>query len=582
MKSYRYGCVLAGVALALTVSAAPLRTPEAPAASPSSALNARLMYELLLGEMTFRQGDAQTGAAYMLDAARRTGDEALFRRAATMAVQSRSGPAALEATRAWRQMYPHSTDAARFELQVLVVLGRVTETETPLRELLTALPAAEKEPFIIALPTLYQRVADKAQAAGTVAAALRDAIRTPDLAPAAWTCIGRLRLQAGDKTGALAAAALGQDADGASEWPALLALQLLADAGMPNAEPLILRYLETPQAKPEARIGYARTLVDLGRMADAHVQLDTLMRQQPDYPEGWLVKGALLSDQRRDAEAEPALRHFLQLADAQAAQAGGMARQGSRNQARMMLADIAERRGDLAAADQWLKQVDAPDQMLSAQARRARILARQGKLEEARQAIQSAPEIQPDDARNKLLAEAQLLREYQQPGLAYQMLADELKSDPDDETLLYETAMTAESADDVADMERLLRRLIELNPKSASAYNALGYSLADRGLRLDEAKRLIEQAVQLAPDDSFIQDSLGWVEFRLGHTQEARRILEAAYKKRHDADIAAHLGEVLWTLGEHDAARAIWREGQRLDPDNQTLRKAMERLRVKP
>jgi len=590
MKSIR--CVLTGMALVMASSAALSQAPAAKPAAPASAdqaaappaqsaLTARLLYELLLGEIMARQGDPQAGSAYVLNAARRTGDESLFKRATELAVQSRSGPAALDATRAWRQAHPDSAQAVRFELQVLIVLGRVAETEAPARELLAALPAGEKEAFIIALPALYQRVPDRALAARTVEAALRDVVRTPALSPAAWTSIGRLRLQAGDTAGALSAVTLGQ-ADGVqSEWPALLALQLLSDADMPSAEAPLKRYLESPQAKPEVRIGYARALVDLGRTTDAYAQLDALTLRQPDYPEGWLVKGALLADERSDGEAEQALRRFLQLADAQASQPG-IDRAGGRSQARIMLASIAERRGDLAAAEQLLQQVDAPEQLMTVQLRRAQMLARQGKLDEARQAIHAVPERRPDDARTKLLAEAQLLRDHHQPELAYQMLSDELVNDPDDETLLYDAAMAAERIDRLPDMERLLRRLIDLNPQAASAYNALGYTLADRGLRLQEAKQLIEQAVRLSPGDSFIQDSLGWVEFRLGNAQEARRILEAAYKKRPDVDIAAHLGEVLWALGEHDAARAVWRGGQQSDPDNETLRKTLERLRVKP
>jgi predicted Zn-dependent protease len=557
----------------------PQPDPQPAPPPPQSALDARLLYELLAGELSLNQGDAQTGSALVLNAARRTGDEALYKRAADMAIQSRSGPAALETTRAWRQAHPDSVDAARYELQVLIVLGRVPETEARVRHLAAMLTGDDTELFIIALPALYQRVPDRELAARTVEAALLDAIRTPALAPAAWTSIGRLRLQAGDKNGALSAARLAQAASAQSEWPALLALQLLAGGDMPEADALILRYLDTSEVKPELRVSYARTLLDQGRASDAHAQLDALTRQQPDYPEGWLVKGALLSDEHRDAEAEPILRHFLQLADAQATEPGAE-REAPRAQARMMLARIAEKRGDLAAAEQLLKQIDSPDQIMAVQMRRAQILARQGKIDEARQAIHAVPEREPEDARTKLLAEAQLLRDNRQPALSYQLLAEELETDPDDETLLYDTAIAAARAGQLQDMERLLRRLIEIAPQNASAYNALGYSLADRNERLPEAKTLIEKAIELSPDDHFIQDSLGWLQFRMGNTPEARRLIEAAYKKRPDPEIAAHLGEILWTLGEPDAARAIWTEGQRLDPENETLIKTLERLRV--
>ncbi len=578
--------VAGGLALAFaataTLAQAPAAAPQAAAsdavasaeASPAqSGLSARLMYELLISEMLFRQGDAHNSTGYMLNAARRTGDESLFKRATEMAIQSRSGPAALDATRAWRQAQPGSTEASRYELQVLIVLGRIAETEGPLRDLIAALPDDENQAFITALPALYQRAPDKAEAAQTVQRALTDARKNPALAPAAWTSIGRMRLQNDDTAGALAAATLGQDADARSEWPALLALQLLSGADEPKAEALIQRHLAHPEARPEVAIGYARALVEQGRQADAHAQLNALLHRAPEQAEAWLVRGALYADEGQDADAEADLQHYLSLATSPG-QAGG------NDHARLMLARIAERRGDYAAAERWLAAVDSPEQMLAVQARRAQILARQGQLDEARQAIRKVPERSPEDARQKLLVEAQLLRDHQQPALAYELLSAELQKDPDDEGLLYDTAMAAERLDRIDEMERLLRQLIELKPDAAHAYNALGYSLADRGLRLPEAKTLIEKAVQLSPDDAFIQDSLGWVHFRMGRVRQARKILEAAYNKRPDPEIAAHLGEVLWVQGDQEGARRIWREGLRQDADNQTLQKTLQRFQV--
>jgi Flp pilus assembly protein TadD len=147
--------------------------------------------------------------------------------------------------------------------------------------------------------------------------------------------------------------------------------------------------------------------------------------------------------------------------------------------------------------------------------------------------------------------------------------------------LIYEQAMTAEKLNQLADMERLLRRVIEIKPDYAAAYNALGYSLADRNLRLPEAKQLIQKALEFAPTDPFIRDSLGWVEFRLGNLQEAARILSDAYKDKPDPEIAAHLGEVLWSLQQRDRALAVWREGHMMNPDNETLQETLQRLLVK-
>lgn len=557
-------------------------TPKAVAGAPvQSGLTARLMYELLVGEMSFDLGDPQQGTAYLLDAARRADDETVYQRATDMAIQSRAGPAALEAVRAWRQAFPQSLQATRYELQVLLALGRVSETAKPVKTLLDALPAAEKVSFIAALPALYQRVASKDEALQAVETALADALKDPALAPAAWTTVGRLRLQQGDRTGALVAATLGLDAGPESQWPALLALQLFSGTGENQAEPLIKRYLAGAQAKPEIQLDYVRALLERGRRADAQTELTSLVARWPQYPDGWLLQGLLAADDRHDDPAEQSLKHYLDLLDKEAEQPGDV-RAAGRNQAELTLARIAARRGDDAGAKKWLDRIDSPEQLLAAQVERANLLARQGRLDEARQAIQAVPEREPDDARSKLLAETQLLRENGQAQQALRLLNVALKQSPDDDALLYDAAMAAERLDRTDEMERLLRRVIKLKPDSAQAYNALGYSLADRGVRLPEARTLIEKAVQLAPDDAYIQDSLGWAEFRQGQLGRAQRTLQAAFDKRPDPEIAAHLGEVLWALGERDSALSTWREGLRLDPRNPTLNKTLKRLQVTP
>jgi tetratricopeptide (TPR) repeat protein len=160
-------------------------------------------------------------------------------------------------------------------------------------------------------------------------------------------------------------------------------------------------------------------------------------------------------------------------------------------------------------------------------------------------------------------------------------VAQAMTHSPEDLDLIYEHAMTAEKLGRLDEMEQLLRRVIRLKPDFHAAYNALGYSLADRNLRLPEAKALIQKAVAFAPTDPFIRDSLGWVEFRLGNQAEALRLLESAFKARPDAEIAAHLGEVMWRMGQRERAQAIWEEGKQLNPDNETLLETIKRLRDK-
>jgi Flp pilus assembly protein TadD len=182
--------------------------------------------------------------------------------------------------------------------------------------------------------------------------------------------------------------------------------------------------------------------------------------------------------------------------------------------------------------------------------------------------------------RAKLLAEAQVLRDVKQWSEANKVLASANQRFPDDVDLLYEQSMMSEKLNRLDEMERLLRRVIELKPDHHHAHNALGYSLAERNMRLPEAKALIEKALAIAPGEPFITDSLGWVEYRMGHRDEALRLLRDAYKSRPDPEIAAHLGEVLWVSGQRDEARRVLREGRSRDATNDVLRETLARLRV--
>jgi Flp pilus assembly protein TadD len=224
--------------------------------------------------------------------------------------------------------------------------------------------------------------------------------------------------------------------------------------------------------------------------------------------------------------------------------------------------------------------VNHPDDLLPAQLRRAGLMAQQGQLEAALTLIHSLPERSAADARLKRSAEVQMLREHKQFQRARSVLEAALAHNPEDTEVLYELAMLAEKMDDLAEMERLLRQLMAAKPEDPQAYNALGYSLADRGLRLPEARQLIEKALALTPNDPFIVDSLAWVAFRMGQNDEALRLLRSAFSQKPDAEIAAHLGEVLWVSGQADEARKIWREGRAINPDNETLKTTLQRLRI--
>ncbi len=554
----------------------------APAPAPAnSALDAMLFYQLLLGELNVAGGDPGAGFSLILDAARRQKDPDLFKRAVNIALQGRSGESALAAARAWAQAIPGSNEADRYLLQILLALDRSAETATVLRSVLQSTPAEGRNEAINAIPQTYARASDKAQALAAVREALTPFLTQPAYGASAWTTIGRMERAQGRNAAAVDAARRGHAIEPASPYPALLALELLED-GQAEVEPVIRQQIDASRnATPRdfgVAVAYARVLLDLQRLRDARVQLERLTTRAPEQAEPWLLLGTLQVQDRAYDAATLSLQTFIGLVGASTDERT----QRGLTQAYLLMAEIAEKREDFVAANAWIDRIDNPEDIMAAQLRRASVMARQGRMTEARQMLRALPERRPADARLKLIGEAQLLREFKDYKGSYEVYGEAFKRFPQEPELLYDQALMAERAGLNDEMERLLRQLIAVKPDHHHAYNALGYALADRNERLPEARQLIEKAVSLAPDDAYIQDSLGWVEFRLGNTERALGILRNAYTRRPDAEIAAHLGEVLWARGQREEALKVWREGLLLARDNETLQNTLRRLNVQP
>lgn len=540
-------------------------------------MDAELFYQLLLGELNARNTDPSVGFSLMLDAARKTNDPSLYARAVDIAIQGRSGEAALQAARAWKTAQPQSREANRQVLQVLLALNRVADSAEPLRTDIALAPVADRSGVLAVIPRSYARVSDKKLAASVVEKAITEYLAAPATAAPAWTSVGRLRLAAADAPGALDAVNRAHTADATAPGPALLALEIM-EPKQPAAEVIVKKYLQSDKAMPEIRMAYARALLDAQRYAEAGQQIQTVTREKPDFAEPWLVQGTLQVQDNQLVAADESLKKYVDLVKEKEP---SDERQRGLTQAYLSLSQIAEKRKDFALAEGWLSKIDSSEALASTQNRRASILAKQGKMDEARKLIRNLPERNDADKRSKLVSEVQLLRDEKQYQPAYDLLAQGYARDPADTELLYDQAMMAEKLDQLPEMERLLRKLIAAKPDYHQAYNALGYSFAERNIRLPEAKQLILKALEFAPGDPFITDSLGWVEFRMGNKAAAIKILEGAYKDKPDTEIGTHLGEVYWANGQRDKALTIWREASLLNPDNDTLRDTLKRLRVK-
>ena len=568
----------AALLAALQAHAQDAAPPEPPAAPPvNSAMDAPLFYQLLIGELELNNG--QTGVAFqvLLDAARRTADEELFKRVVNIALQARAGDQALMAARAWAEARPGSADAHQTVVQLLALMNKPAEVPQPLTTLLRVAPELQRPGLIVALPRLFQRSPDPKAVLAALGPVLQ--AQTGPLKPAALFTQARLAINAGDNERALALtrelAALTPDDDDAMQ----LAVDLLPVE--PKAEALISARLQQNPGQHALRQAYARALIQSQRPAEAAREFRLLTEATPDNPAPWLALGAIELDLKHIPAAEAALHEALKRLDTPAAGSDSeiRARADGRRNVWLLLSQAAEQRGDLKAAEAALQKVDGGG--LEVDFRRASLLSRQGKLAEGRKLLQPAADASDKDARAALLAEAQLLREHRDFAGSLAVLKAATARFPGDTDLIYEQAMMAERVGRFEEMETLLRRVIELKPDHHHAYNALGYSLADRNLRLSEAKQLIERALKLAPGEAVIVDSLGWVEFRLGNLPEAARLLRQAHSGRPDAEIAAHLGEVLWASGAQDEARRVWQEAARRDPGNEALRETLDRLKVK-
>ena len=551
----------------------------------NSNLNAVLFYQLLLGELNVRAGEPGSGFAIILDAARKTKDEALFQRATELALQSRSGDAALQAARSWKSSLPESQEANRYILQILLALNRVEEAGQALRASIFSLPLQEQSAAIGSIPRVFSRVQDKNFAAKVVEQALSAAIQNPETAATAWTTIGRMKREAGEIQPAAEAARAGHAANGKAPGPIMLALSLL-NVVPSEVQPMITRYM-AGDALPDLRLGYARSLIDLNEMQLALVQLNLLSKQNPDFAPGWLFLGLLQTDLSQFAAAELSLQRFIKLnssTDTTNAANGPNVTDasGGLSEAYFALSQIAQKQGQLAQADQWLARISPDSDPLKITSRRAALLAQQGRKAEGLSLLEQVKVSNPQAAKQKALAISQWLRDDKQFNAALTTIEEALTKFPADTDLQSELAMICEKLGRYEQMESLLRGIMKAKPNDPHAFNALGYSLADRNTRLDEARQLILKAIQLAPRDPFIQDSLGWLEYRVGNTKEALHILEAAYKARPDAEIAAHLGEVYWILGQQDKAGSIWREGLLLKSDNETLLETLKQFKFTP
>lgn len=547
--------------------------PIAPALSSPSAdlipdveLSSALMYQLLAAEAAAQQGELGTAYAIYLKLARETRDPRLARRATELALQGRALTQGLESAELWSELAPRSDEAGQTLALLFATSGRFDDAYALYKKRLEASPSAALE-----FSRIERQLSRTPNRAG--AFALLERLGQPYLgvaevriALANGAAAAGLGARAADE--ARAAVKLAPD----SERAVLTAAQYLQLTDRPAALAMMETYVARPEVSSDARLAYARLLIADRKYELARVQFEQLQKADPDNPELVYTLGLLSMQGNLRSEARNYLQRYLSLI--------GSDEERGPEQAYLHLAQIAEDDKQYTQALQWLRKIAGGDEFVAARVREAGVLQKMQKLDEARKLLRS---VNPQSAAERVqlvLAEAQLLREARRYDESLKLLNQALEKSPDNVALLYDAAMVSEKLDRVDAMERSLRRIIELKPDYAHAYNALGYSFADRNVRLQEALQLLEKANQLAPDDAFILDSLGWIHYRLGNLKEARTYLEQSYAIRPEAEVMVHLAEVLWASGDQAAARKVLREVRTQEPSNELLKSTLVRLRI--
>lgn len=544
-----------------TEPAAAAVLPEAPPPPPSTALTAPLLYDILLGEIAGQRGQMEVSVPHYVQAARDSEDPRVAERALRVAVFAKQHKLALVAARRWVELDADNREAHQVLAALALRQGLVDEALSHLDFLLSAAGQDEaksfqqlsgmlsREPDQAAALELMALLAERhADSAAAQLAHARLAARAEQL-PVALLAVERALLLAPDLTPAL-----------------VLRARLLMLQGQGDAAAAGLKIALQAQPKDsELRLAYARLLVEVGDVEAARDQFRVLAKREPDNPAVLYSLALLALDAQQLGDARGYFKRLLKLDQRP-------------QEARYYLGQIAEAEGDLVTAMEWYAQVEPGEQWLEVQIRMARVEAEQGEVEQARLRLQELRARDPANALRLYLMEGEILSRIQRYQEAFDLYSGVLHTHPNNDDLLYARSLVAERLDMLELAEQDLRSIIARNPDDSRSLNALGYTLADRTDRYEEALGYIERAAALAPEDAAIIDSLGWVHYRLGNLEQAVTYLQRAYDIGHDAEIAAHLGEVLWMQGDQAAARRVWEAGAQQNPDNPVLRSTLQRL----
>lgn len=533
-------------------------------ALPTPELDADILYDVLLGEIAGQRGHVDMAADALVRAAQRTRDPRLAERATLAATYAKQHAQALEAAQLWVELRPASVDARESLATVLLELNRVDDGRAQFEQILKLGETRNLlEQSYMRIAAVLGRSSNRAAALATMQAL----VEPRSDSAAAHFALAHLAVRAGDLALASSAADRALALKPAWQDAALFKARILvSQKDAPKVQQFYEQFLRAHPGATNVRLHYARHLVDQKQWENARDQFKRVVTDMPDDADAVYAVGLLALQTNRMDEAESYLKRALAL-------------RPQNDQARIYLGQVAESGKRYTEAARWYQEVQTGETYFEAQTRLGIVIAQQGDIARARTHLQSIPTDSDPQRVQVVLAEEQVLRDAKKYSDALQVLNEALGRLPGDKDLLYARALTAEKLDMLSLVEADLRAILKQDPKNVNALNALGYTLADRTERYTEAHEFLTQALELKPDDAFVLDSIGWLHYRMGKTAESIRYLKRALTVRSDAEIAAHLGEVLWVTGDQREAESVWTRALRDAPDNEALRGVIKKFK---
>ncbi len=514
----------------------------------------------LAGEFALADSDLQTAAEHYVKAAAASDDPAVAAQATRVAIAAKQWIPAEAAFRRWQSMQPNDPGVLQAHAMLAIHAGKIEPAYDDLLRLTQQPEGKGWRPVAQALADADDK---------KVASDLLERLAVPAQLGAnsdTWIAVGQLAWRLGDKALADRLAQDGIRKFGNAEsfiWAAQLKMQ---SGDKEGARALFAEALKRDPKNTHLRIAYGALLGQLGDNAAAA----RLLAQGPQDDYTYAARAAYAARADDKTLIEPLYRELKALPKPHP---GAVLN---------LLGELAEMLDHKVEALDWYKQVpDEDEHWFEAQVRSVLLLDGAGNSTEALAMLHQLQARAGDDAKelgDVYLLEADLLHKHGRSEEAVAVYDRGLRAMPEDTRLLYARALLNDDLNHVDAAVKDLRHLLDLKPNDADALNALGYTLADRTGDQKEALGLIEKALVLKPGEPAIMDSLGWVQYRLGRMDEAVTHLRTAYAKQPDAEIAAHLGEVLWVSGEKDEAKKIWEQGRKKDAQNKVLLETIQRL----